>query len=313
MADTLHILNGDSTREMLALSGLEGDVAVWRDVLSDGPAVDAVGSDAFWQARAGYMSRAFSVSPNGFEAQAKAEFAKIEQFTEYKEAVLWFEYDLFCQVNLIALMHWLHGQDRGDTKISLICVGREESYEHLVGLGQMEPEQFPNLFSRRRIMGTYDFVFTSDAYTAWCSADPTDLDNFILMSSNEFPYLSDALQSHHRRFPSLQTGLTEIEAKVIELVRSGITERRKVVGQLLRWQGYQGFGDLQYFQILDRMAPLFESGEDLVLKADIIAQLDGQKPITSIDRNYHLGGAMASEWQWDEKTNELTPREISSL
>ena len=313
MADILHILNGDSTREMLALSGLEGEVAVWRDVLSDGPAIEKVGSEEFWQARTSYMSQTFGITKEDFEAKAKDEFAKIEQFREYQEVVLWFEYDLFCQINLIALMHWFHGQERGNTKVSLICVGQEEGYDRLVGLGEMKPDHFPDLFARRRIMGTYDFVFTSDAYTAWCSADPTDLDNFILMSSNEFPYLSDALQSHQRRFPGTETGLTEIELKVIELVRSGVTDRRKLVGQLLRWQGYQGFGDLQYFQILDRMAPLFKEGDELELNEESIAQIDVQEPITSISRNYHLGGAQASEWLWDENTNELTSREISSL
>ena len=313
MADTLHILNGDSTRQILDAAGLAGDRCVWPDVLSDGPTVLEVGSDAYWQTRRAYMTQAFDVTAAAFDEKAMGAFEQMSRLADYQEVVLWFEYDLFCQINLITLMHWLKGQDRGETKISLICVGREEGYEDLVALGELPPEKYPELFERRRIMGTYDFTFASDAYEAWCSSDPTDLDNFILLSSNEFPYLSEVLRAHQRRFPSTQTGLTEIEEKIVEMVRSGIHSSRKIVGGLLRWQAHYGFGDLQYFQILDRLAPLFESGEILSLKPEVEAALKQQKPIEMIDRGYFLGGAKANEWQWDVNTNELIPREISSL
>lgn len=311
MENTLHILNGDSTRLQVQKAGLKGDLCVWHDVLSDGPAIEAVGSEEFWQKRQNYMTSSFEVSPEEFERKGKQEFEKIRKFRDYEEVVLWFEYDLFCQVNLIALMHWFNGQDRDETKISLICVGREEGYDRLVGLGELPAERYPELFARRRIMGTYDFTFASDAYQAWCSPDPTDLDNFILMSSNEFPYLSDALRSHHRRFPSAQTGLDLIESKVIELTGSGMHDRRKVVGALLLWQTHYGFGDSQYFQVLDRMESLFEPGEDLVVREAVKHQLAAEKPLNLINRNYFLGGAKAGEWYWDDKMNELIPREIS--
>jgi len=313
MADTLHILNGDSTRQILEVAGLEGDRCVWPDVLSDGPTILEVGSDEYWQTRRDYMSKAFEITVEAFDEKAKSEFEKMSGYGSYKEVVLWFEYDLFCQINLITLMHWLKGQDRGDTKISLICVGREEGYENLVALGELPPEKYPELFERRRIMGTYDFIFASDAYEAWCSNDPTDLDNFILLSSNEFPYLSDALKAHLKRFPSVQTGLTEIEEKIVELVRNGHDSSRKIVGNLLRWQAHHGFGDLQYFQIVNRMAPLFEEGENLRLKPEVDESLAQQKSLNLISRDYFLGGAKANEWQWDKNTNELTPQGISSL
>lgn len=293
-------------------AGLKGDVCVWRDVLSDGPAVLEVGSEEFWEVRNAYMTSAFDIPTGEFLEKAQAEFDRITQFTNYEEAVLWFEYDLFCQVNLIALMHWFGQQDRGETKVSLICVGKEEGHEKLVGLGELPPDAYPGLFDRRRIMGSYDFTFCSDAYQAWCSSDPTDLDNFILISSNEFPYLSDALRAHQRRFPSAQSGLTEIESKIISLIQSGINQERRIVGSILRWQEFYGFGDLQYFQVLKRLAPLFKSSENLSLKPEVTQALEEQKPVNLIDRNYFLGGARASKWLWNENTEELTSQEISS-
>ena len=302
---TLHILNGDSTLEMLKVSGLEGDTAVWRDVLSDGPSHPKVGSDEYWQVRTDYMCQAFEVSPEEFEEKSRQEFSKIEAFPEYEEVVLWFEYDLFCQVNMIALLHWFHEQERGETRIALICVGWEDGHDDLVALGHLTPQDFPGLYERRRIMGTHDFGFASDAWLAWCSDDPTDLENYVLLSSNEFPYLSAAFEAHFRRFPSVQTGLTDTEEEIVDQVSKGITEERKLVGHLLRWQKVYGFGDLQYFQAIAQLKPLFEGGESLRLKPEVAAAYKAGEAINLIKRDYRLGGARADEWAWDGQKKEL--------
>lgn len=308
MTDILHILNGDSTRQFLEQTDIPGDLCVWRDVLSDGPTVPGVGSETYWDVRAAYMTRAFNISEQEFKEKAKEEFSKIETFAHYKEVVLWFEYDLFCQINMLAILHWFDQQERGDTKISLICVGREEGYEKLMGLGELPPEHYPELFKRRRIMGTADFSFATDVYEAWCSADPTDLETFILLPSNEFPYLSDALQSHIRRFPSAQTGLTEIEQKIVELIQTGTREERRIIGSLLRWQEHYGFGDLQFFQALERLNPILEKDTQINLRAGIADLLSTEQALDAIDRNYILGGAKVADFQWDEKINELVSR-----
>ncbi|GAB5523519.1 MAG: hypothetical protein Roseis2KO_13910 [Roseivirga sp.] len=305
MSKILHILNGDSTRHVLEQTEITGDHCVWRDVLSQGPVVPDVGSDAWWNTRKAYMSQVFEISPEAFEKQAREEFKKTEAFADYAEVVLWFEYDLFCQINMMALLHWFDQQERGDTKVSLICVGREAGYEKLVGLGELPAELYPELFSRRRIMGSADFSFASDVYEAWCSADPTDLETFVLLPSNEFPYLSDALQSHFRRFPSVQTGLTEIEQEIVNLIQGGVHEERKIVGSLLRWQQFYGFGDLQFFQVLQRLRPILSEGAQTDLKPEIKTLLSVGQPINTINRNYALGGAKVADWQWDEKINEL--------
>ncbi|MCE7994173.1 MAG: DUF1835 domain-containing protein [Roseivirga sp.] len=305
MSDILHILNGDSTRQIIEQTDISGDLCVWRDVLSDGPTVMDVGSTAFWDTRAAYMSNAFEVSEQEFREKAQMEFEKITAFADYKEVVLWFEYDLFCQINMLAILHWFNQQERGDTKVSLICVGREEGYEKLVGLGELPPEQYPHLFSRRRIMGTADFSFATDVYEAWCSPDPTDLETYTLLPSNEFPYLSAALQSHFRRFPSAQTGLTEIEQKIVNLITSGVQKERQIVGNLLRWQEHYGFGDLQFFQVLDRLDPLLTKTPQIDLKPGFKDLLANNTPVRSIDRDYFLGGTQVADWQWDTQKNEL--------
>ena len=45
MMKTLHVLNGDATAHPFASAGLPGDVAIWREMLSEGPLLAVPKSD----------------------------------------------------------------------------------------------------------------------------------------------------------------------------------------------------------------------------------------------------------------------------
>ena len=300
MQNTLHILNGDSTLYCLKQSGIHGDTAVWREVLSDGLVLDSFGTDEFWQNREAFMTSFTETSSSDYQEKVIDEFKKIQNFKAYKEVVLWFEYDLFCQVNLISLLHWFQQQDRAEVKVSLICVGQVSGYEKLMALGELPFEMYPELFEQRRILGRNDFNFASDAYQAFCSKDPRDLENFILLPSNEFPYLAKAFQTHLKRFPFSDSGLNKIEQEIIRLIESGKNTEKALIGALLQWQEYYGFGDLQYINYLRRLTPIHDINRTITLKENYRS--------AQIDRNYFLGGALVNEWEWDEDHQEIRPR-----
>jgi len=300
MQNTLHILNGDSSLYCLKKSGINGDTAVWREVLSDGLVLDSFGTDQFWQSRAAFMTAFTKTSSSDYQEKVIDEFKKIQNFKAYQEVVLWFEYDLFCQINLMALLHWFQQQDKADVKVSLICVGWVDGYEKLMGLGELPFEIYPELFEQRRILGRNDFNFASDAFQAFCSKDPRDIENFTLLPSNEFPYLAKAFQAHLMRFPSSKSGLSLIEQKIIKLIESGENTEIAIIGALLKWQEYYGFGDLQYINYLERLSPMMDINQTIILKENYRS--------AQIDRNYFLGGALVSEWEWNEDHQEIRPK-----
>lgn len=305
MRNTLHILNGDSTLHQFSKSGIKGNTYVWKEVLSDGPVHADFGSDVFWSQRDRFMSSEFKLQEGEYRKVCVKPFMEMaKSLPSYDEIVLWFEYDLFCQINMMALIHWL-GKQGLDNTISLICAGKIDDSDRLFGLGEIEASQYAQLFDTRLKLGAREFEFCSDVYETYCTEDPTDLYNYVLMSLSELPYLPDALDAHFKRYPHKNTGLTEIEHQMIDLIQAGETNHRKLVGKMLRWQRYQGFGDLQYFNILDDLKPLFKDFEGLVLHSDI----DKTRVEQLLDRNKKLGGAKLSEWYWDEQEKTLTPKE----
>jgi len=301
MANTLHILNGDSTLALFKQTSIEGETFVWREVLAEGPLYPDFNSDEFWEERKDFMTSFFDVKPEEYDRDVYLPFQAInKKINEFNEIVLWFEYDLFCQINMIALIHWLEDMREPAQTISLVCSGKMDDSGRLYGLGELQPGQLEELYQKKLKLNTREFDFASDIYRAYTSAEVDDLYTYAIMPSDEFWYLADALKSHFKRFPYTNSGLTEIEQMVLEFA-SEAENRNQLVGKLLRWQKYYGFGDLQYFNTLDSLEPLFDDSETLKIKTEP----ELSSAIKSLDRNVKLGGAYLNEWQFDPASEEL--------
>ena len=90
-----NILNGDSLAYSFPDSKIEGEIIVMREALVDG---DLSGDDLsdFWLSRAKYHQS----TKAKYYSDIIKEFEKIMNAPDNSEFNLWFEYDLFCQVNM---------------------------------------------------------------------------------------------------------------------------------------------------------------------------------------------------------------------
>ena len=302
MVNTLHILNGDSTLGQFKKTRIQGQTYVWREVMSEGPVQYDISKDEFWKDRIDFMTEYFETNPEAYQKKVIDPFRDLESgIGAFGEIVLWFEYDLFCQINMIALLSWLKDLEVG--QVSLICVGKMEGHDRLVGLGEISDDEYPKLLQKRVKLNTRELTHAQDVWQTYCSPNPDDLYNFILLKMAEFQYLPDALECHLKRFPYASTGLNEIEQKIMKLVGEGITEERKIVGALLRWQEHYGFGDLQYFNTISYLKPVLEHQEDE-------KQVPNKQSVEKLlSRAYKLGGAQAKDWYWNDKEKVLIPKE----
>ncbi|MEC7756160.1 MAG: hypothetical protein VYB44_19165 [Bacteroidota bacterium] len=301
MKNTLHILNGDSTLSIFNQCSIAGDTFVWREVLAEGPVSHLIGSDAFWLEREAFMTSFFELKPNQYREEVKAPFEQMaSQITHYEEVVLWFEYDLFCQINMLALIEWLGQRREARQTISLVCAGKVPGEDQLKGLGQLNPEHYNELFNSRLKLNTREFVFAADVFKLYCSPQHNELFTYIILPSQEFPYLSEALQAHFRRFPYQSIGLNEIEQQIIRLAPQ-CQSQHQLVGKLLQWQTTYGFGDSQYFSYLNYLSSLFESTEPLKLKTEP----ELSSAINKLNRSSALGGTSLNDWIYDPQAEEL--------
>ena len=74
----------------------------------------------------------------------------IEAHESYDELVLWFEHDLFNQLNLIQLLSWIRTCVPGGKVVSLVCIGSFPDHPRFKGLGELSPVELASLFETRR-------------------------------------------------------------------------------------------------------------------------------------------------------------------
>lgn len=214
MANILHITNGESVS--LRDAGLGGEVLTWQDVLHEGPVPSGLSLEQLRPVRARFLAdlsgRPESEVLSGLERRDRA----LASFRESDEVVLWFEHDLYDQLQLIQILDWFARQERGVTQISLIDSDRY--------LGPMRPEELVALYPRRAQVTESHFELASRAWRAFCSPDPSLLARLARENTPALPHLSGALKRHVEQFPSAENGLSRTQQQILEIAASGVNQ-----------------------------------------------------------------------------------------
>src|ERR1043166_10033772 len=118
----LHITNGDSTVRIMEQARIAGDILPWRDVLHEGPTPAGLTLGEMSRVRARFIAASGWRAPGEVESGFRARDAKLLSFREHGEVVLWFEHDLYDQIQLLQLLAWFSEHAPGDTALSMICI-----------------------------------------------------------------------------------------------------------------------------------------------------------------------------------------------
>ena len=101
----LHLANGTATTDLIARAAIPGGTSIWAHPLHDGPVPGALDESGLRAVRARYISEmATDVSYDDVHAALVSWEAAIPQSAACDELVLWFEHDLFDQLNLVQLL-----------------------------------------------------------------------------------------------------------------------------------------------------------------------------------------------------------------
>ena len=261
----LHIHNGDSTAGTAKKADISGQHLAWREALVCGPAPGGLSEDEFRSIRARHLAGAYGVDLAKCEKELRAQEDALSRFPDYEEVVLWFEHDLFCQVQLIYLLDWFAQRELGNTKLSMICIGEFPGIPDFRGLGQLNEEQLTSLLPQRREITPAQLRLGSEAWRAYSSSNPKEIESFLESNLGELPFLKSALTRHLQRFPSVRNGLGRGENLALELVADGQHEFRSLFSEFGKREPEYGFGDAQ---VLLEMKRLVNAGKPLLTMID---------------------------------------------
>lgn len=316
----LHIRPGDDILPKLKEAGIPGEFIRWADALCQGPTPAGLSQTQWRELRARFAA------DNGYLPYEEAlrflsdQDRNLERFHDHDRVVLWFEHDLFCQINLIYLLDWFSRQEPTGTKLFLICPGKH--------LGRLDGEALARLFGTEHEIAPSEIDLARRTWSAFCAPDPTGIERVLQGDTAPLPFLRDALLRHLQEFPSTENGLNLTERLALEVIASGESRPDRIFRSVNDREAVFWMGDGMFYASLKRLtagpSPLLNvNGSDAWPTAEhpttaltvemteagraVLAGKADWIGLNGIDR--WLGGVhLRSEqslWRWDDRQGRL--------
>ncbi|MDB4950637.1 MAG: hypothetical protein JWM27_3286 [Gemmatimonadetes bacterium] len=209
----LHVTNGDSAVDAMRRAGITGDIVPWRDVLHDGPVPAGLPPDALSAVRARFIA----AQGWGDEAQVlrgfRARDAALADFARHDAVVLWFEHDLYDQLQLLQVLDFF--QDRDPLPVPLTMVGASEY------IGPAAPERITHLFAGRQPVTAAQLALGRIAWRAFREPRPLQWAALLGEDTTALPYLRAAILRQLEQLPSAHNGLSRSERQALEAIDAG--------------------------------------------------------------------------------------------
>jgi hypothetical protein len=327
MSRFLHVANGSSTTMTLQDAGIPGAVSIWADPLHDGPVPGGLSDNELLDLRVRHHAGFEPVDPANDMREWRAV---LERHHAYDEVVLWFEHDLFDQLNLIQLLAWMHEHLPAATNVSLICIGSFPGRPRFMGLGELSAPELASLFPLRQRVTDAQIELAFRSWHAFREPTPEPMDALRQSDTTALPFLSAALTRFLQEYPWMDDGLSRTERRLLTLASR---EPIRLIDAFPRMHADETayyVADTSLAELADtlsRTSPplLIRSGDEgglsglVSLTPEGRAVLSGQKDRVSlcgIDRWFggvHLRGR-GDIWRWDDRRQQIAgPPDVRQL
>lgn len=220
----LHITNGDGAAELIKHTEIGGEVIAWRDCLHEGATPSGLSLDEMSDVRAEFIAACGWSEYETVRAELTERDVAFGMFGEHDELNLWFEHDLYDQLQILQILHALYqfvdAPEQLETRLNLICVNNFEGIAKFHGLGQLNANQMRSLYEqqRQREPVTSEMLVTAArGWEAFCADNPKPLLAFLNSETHALlPFLEAALRRHLQQFPSVEQGLSLTEQHILQ-------------------------------------------------------------------------------------------------
>lgn len=305
--------------------------SIWADPLYEGPVPNGLSDEELIIVRGRYLA-----GPDGPDVDPVNDLNRwrhvIEHHDSYDELVLWYEHDLFDQLNLIQLLSWVKGRIPASKIVSLICIGSFPGRPHFKGLGELAPHEVASLLDTRQPVTEVHYELAERAWLAFREPSPeplSDLSRAIKASDRDtsaLPYLAPSLVRFLQEYPWTTDGLSRTERRLLRLAEAGDVTLSAVFPRMHDGEDAYYVTDLTLgflAETLSRLTPPLITripekpfvGELRHTSVTITdagrAVLRGEEDRVSLcgtDRwlgGVHLEGS-ANLWRWDDRSRQIT-------
>jgi len=218
---TLHVTNGESCGNTLRQTSLGGAVLPWQDVLTEGP-VTAGTPRELRLVRARFLSGCGWGSARAIADSLEERDRMFERaLREGRDVVLWFEHDLYDQLQLLQALAQAALLDLPSAQLSLIVVGSFPGRPDFHGLGELTADELESLWPRRLPVTSGQLELAQRAWSAVCAPEPQGMAGLLADDTGVLPFVAAALARLLEQLPDVSGGLSRSERQLLEVLADG--------------------------------------------------------------------------------------------
>lgn len=198
----------------LERAGVPGMFSIWADPLHEGPVPGHLDDAALIEVRSRHLAGDGNGDPvNDMRAWRRV----IADHAAYDELVLWYEHDVFDQLNLVQLLTWIHEHVPDSTRVSLVCIDAFPGRPDFKGLGELTPNELAPLLGTREPVTAAQYDVAGRAWQAFREPSPQTLDALRREDTAALPFLAAALDRFLQEYPWTTDGLSRSERRLLQL------------------------------------------------------------------------------------------------
>ena len=264
-APVLNVTNGDSVAGTLREAGVPGAVLPWRDVLHDGPVPAAESEAALRRVRAAHLAARGWGDADEIERDGAVRDATLAAGAAGRY-VLWFEADLYDQLQLVQVLDMLRRLGVEPDAITQVSVGEYPGIAHFGGLGELRADQLAALAPEARPLTAEAMDLAALAWAAFTSPVALGLAGVTRARSPELRFLAEAFARLLQEYPSWSDGLSLTQRRILLAVAEGAGPLGAVFRHVSQAERRPFLGDLVFWAIARELAdcaePLLAIGGD---------------------------------------------------
>jgi len=244
MRKQYHILNGDSLRQKFP-KNIDGEIIVARECFVEGN-VKGNNLEELFASRAKFLSQSYGGTEQGYYEKVVSEFQKIKNINYDSDINLWFEDDLFCQVNFWFVSH-LITNNISTTNVYLI---RPKSHNQF-GFGGLSYSELNFIYKNRSILIELEKI--TSLWESYQNDNMEKLMNTAMELEPVYPFILNAVKAHIERKPNGGTPGRPIQSLLSIMKELETEEFKPVFKEFSKRESIYGFGDLQVKSLFDQI------------------------------------------------------------
>jgi hypothetical protein len=257
----LHITNGDAALYLLGKAGILGTHLAWRDALNDGPVPFGFSLERTSETRAHYLASHGYGSPIKLIHDFERRDAQVRRAAEFEEVVLWFEHDLYDQLQLLQALTSLEELNLEPGRVATI---QSDHY-----LASMTVDDILPLFPKRRTATAAIFKSARRNWERFTSPSPNELYCAAGEDAIGLPFLRAALQRLCEEYPSTRDGLSRSQRQALLAVAQGTARSDELFTRTQSREEASFLGNRAFCVMLDELrageGALIEGNEESII------------------------------------------------